>query len=88
MKAILCLALAAASVATVRGDPPARAPAQTPGEFASQVAARMESMRDGLSEITSAFYRVRFGGETLAPDDERRLRAVIEQCRKAPVCKA
>lgn len=62
-----------------------RPPGATPREFAEDVSTRMHDARTALTELTNAFYRVRFGGEQLKPDEEQRLRAVIESLRSAGV---
>jgi hypothetical protein len=65
-----------------------RTPATTPREFTQQVATAMEDMRAALEELTDVFYRVRFGRAPLEPQEERRLRAIIESVRSAPISRS
>jgi hypothetical protein len=61
-----------------------RAPALTPREFAERMAGETENVRKALTELTEAFYRIRFGGRQLSPDEEGYLRSIIESVRLAP----
>jgi len=60
-----------------------RTPATTPREFAHEVADEIQGVREALAELTEVFYRVRFGGDRLEADQERRLRSVIDSVRSA-----
>jgi hypothetical protein len=45
----------------------------TPAEFASS----LESQLPGMSELTSLYYRIRFGGQTLAPEQQVRAEHLV-----------
>lgn len=60
-----------------------RAPSATPREFAEAVGEELKGIERELRELTEAFYRVRFGGGRLDPDEERRLRRIVETVKTA-----
>ncbi len=61
---------------------------ETPAEFADALADAFGPATDSLRALTDAYYRVRFGGAQLTPDDERTLRAHLDLLRTTPLCRA
>jgi hypothetical protein len=61
----------------------ARPPTVTAREFASTLAARPQ-VSSPVMELTVLYERVRFGGESLNPVEERRAVALLQQLAVAP----
>ena len=55
-----------------------RAPAQTPLEFALEVAAAAPETREAVIRITIEYYRWRFGGRPPTPASHQRIREVLK----------
>ena len=66
---------------------PARRDAETPLEFAESLASAFGPAEASLRALTDAYYRVRFGGAELTPDQEEQLRDHLERLRTSPVCR-
>jgi hypothetical protein len=61
----------------------ARPPTATAREFASTLAARPQ-VHSPVMELTTLYERIRFGGESLNPADERRAVALLQELATAP----